>query len=445
MLLGHQDTIAGLATPPGVGGVAVVRVTGPGAREACAHLVSPWPRPRRAALRTLRGSRGQPLDEALVLWMPGPRSFTGEDTVELHTHGGRVTPGRVLAALLERGVRLAEPGEFSRRAFLSGRMGLEQAEAMNDLIHAEGEAFAQVALDTLRGSLRARVETARDQLLDLTALLEANLDFPEEDVPELDRERILIDLERLRGGLTMLEESYQRGRLLREGTRVVLSGRPNVGKSSLLNALLAADRAIVTEEPGTTRDVLEEGLTFRGVHYRLMDTAGLREAPGLAEGAGIERARAAAASADVRLLVREAGEELGVEELDPGRDLVVLSKVDRGGRVGPPVPAGVRVVPTSARTGEGVEALMEAVHALASARLPRPGEDVVVTSLRHRDALARAGEHLADFREALSEEIPYDVALVELSAATHALGSILGVVGVEDVLDRIFERFCIGK
>jgi tRNA modification GTPase len=444
-LLGLDDTIAGIATPPGVGGVAVVRVSGRQVREICSGLVDPWPRPRRASLRTLRSAEGKPLDEALVLWMPGPGSFTGEDTIEFHTHGGRVVPGRVLEALVARGARLAEPGEFSRRAFLSGRMSLEQAEAMNDLIHAEGEAFAQVALDALRGSLRTRVEAARDELLDLSALLEANLDFPEEDVPELDRGGILADLDRLREGLEVLATSYQRGRLLREGPRVVLSGRPNAGKSSLLNALLKQDRAIVTDEPGTTRDVLEEGLTFRGVRYRITDTAGLRQAPGLAEGAGVERAIAAAAEADVRLLVREAGEELGVEEVDPVRDLVVLSKVDQGSRKPPDVPDGVRVVPTSALTGEGIEELMEAIHELAATRLPRPGEDVVVTNLRHRDALARAGERLEAFRRALVDEIPYDVALVELSAATHALGSILGVVGVEDVLDRIFERFCIGK
>lgn len=444
-MLGLDDTIAGIATPPGVGGVAVVRVSGSAARTVCSGLVDPWPRARRAALRTVRNAEGQPLDEALVLWMPGPRSFTGEDTVELHTHGGRVVPGRVLEALVAAGARLAEPGEFSRRAFLSGRMSLEQAEAMNDLIHAEGEAFARVALDMLRGSLRSRVEAARDELLDLSALLEANLDFPEEDVPELDRDRILADLDRLRGGLEVLALSYQRGRLLREGPRVVLSGRPNVGKSSLLNALLKQDRAIVTNEPGTTRDVLEEGLTFQGVRYRLTDTAGLRQAPGLAESAGIERAKAAAAAADVRILVREAGEDVGAEELDPGRDLVAISKVDADRGQAPEVPEGVRVVATSAVTGEGIEELMTAVHALAAARLPRPGEDVVVTNLRHRDALARAGECLGAFRQALVEEIPYDVALVELAAATHALGSILGVVGVEDVLDRIFERFCIGK
>lgn len=444
-MLGLDDTIAGIATPPGVGGVAVVRVSGRRARQVSASLVAPWPRPRQAALRTLRDPDGRPLDEALVLWMPGPRSFTGEDTVELHTHGGRVVPGRVLEALLAGGARLAEPGEFSRRAFLSGRMSLEQAEAMNDLIHAEGEAFAQVALDTLRGSLQARVVAARDELLDLSALLEANLDFPEEDVPELDRGAILADLDRLRDGLEVLAASYQRGRLLREGPRVVLTGRPNVGKSSLLNALLKSDRAIVTDEPGTTRDVLEEGVHFRGVRYRLTDTAGLRHAPGLAEEAGIARALAAAAAADVRLLVRELGEELGDEALDPARDVVVVSKVDRGTWRPPAAPEGVRVVGTSAVTGEGIEELMEAVHDLAAARLPRPGEDVVVTNLRHRDALARAGERMRAFRQALVDEVPYDVALVELAAATHALGSILGVVGVEDVLDRIFERFCIGK
>lgn len=446
-----------MATAAGLGAVAVLRLSGPRARELGTSLTGRLPPPRRASLRDLRGASGGHLDRALVLFFPGPDSFTGEDLVELHTHGGQVVPGRVLAALVDQGARLAAPGEFSRRALLAGKLTLEQAEAMNDLVHAQDEAFAQVALEQLRGALRGKVEGFRARLIDVAALLEAGLDHPEEDLPELDPEAVLEELAGLGAELDQLTGSFARGRLLRQGQAVALVGAPNVGKSSLMNALLREERALVTPEAGTTRDVLEEGLGYGGVRYRLQDTAGLRATPSLAEAAGVARARRVAEEAGVRVIVTVSGEPLGacLDELgglDPGRDVLVRNKAD----LVPPerdreLPAGALLdgVPvhwTSAPGGQGLEALMATVHHRASRLHPRvgPGE-VVVTTLRHQEALRAATGCLRSMIRLLRAGDPLDVALVELYAASGHLGAILGVVGVEDVLDRIFERFCLGK
>lgn len=449
------DTIFALATAPGPGAVAIIRVSGPAAGRLGAGLLGgALPPPRLASLRTLRDPAGAELDQALVLWMPGPRSFTGEDVLELHTHGGRVVPARVMAALAALGGRPAGPGEFTRRAFLAGRIGLDQAEAVDDLIRAESAEVAGLALGQLQGGLRARIESARRALVELLAHQHATLDFPEEDVDDLPVERVAAALAPIRRDLEVLAASFARGQMLREGVRVALFGRPNVGKSSLLNALLGVERALVTEEAGTTRDVLEEALEYRGRRYVLVDTAGRRETAGLAEGAGVARGIEAVAEAGIRVLVTESGSLPTAEEsawlagLRPDRDLWVRSKADR---TAPGADRGVLGLPlaprwTAAPTGEGIGELMEAIHARgqALAPSPRPGE-VVVTRLRHRQALDTALGELAAFEAGLRDGLPPDVAMVELSSAVRSLGAILGEVGAEEVLDALFARFCLGK
>lgn len=446
-----DDTIVGLATPPGVGAVAVLRVSGRDARAIAGRLVCPWPAPREVALRKVRTPAGSELDQALVLWMPGPRSFTGEDVVELHTHGGLVTPRRVQEALVAAGARPAEPGEFTRRAFLAGRLGLDQAEAIHDLVSAEDDAFADEALRQMHGSLRRRVEELRGTLVALAARVEAVLDFPEEDVPDLAEGEVAGMLGELRAALREMVASYRRGRILREGPSVVLFGRPNVGKSSLMNALLGTDRALVTPEAGTTRDVLEEGLEHRGRRLRLVDTAGLRGTESEAERLGIERAGRAAEEADVRVLVSEAYLPLEEEEIGwlgsgvPARTVLVRNKRDRGSVPPGGVPGGIPVVETVATEGEGLEALLDHIHGVATREVGPAKRGVTLTNVRHRDALRRAGEALERFQGALAEGLPPDVSLVELYEARDSLAAVIGAVGTEDVLDVVFSRFCIGK
>lgn len=434
--------------------MAILRLSGPETEAIARKLLARWPQPRRATLTEVRDLGGKVLDEALVLWFPGPGSFTGEDVLEVHTHGGRLIPGRVLEAFVHAGARPAEPGEFSRRAFLSGRLGLDQAEALNDLIHAENEAFADQALRQMQGGLKAKIEGLREKLLDFSALLEANLDFPEDDIPGLERESLLEDLGAIQAILEELAASYQRGRVLRSGIPVVLMGRPNVGKSSLLNAFLKEERAIVTSEAGTTRDVLEESFRSRGYLYRFLDTAGLRSTPSLAETQGIERAKKAAEAAQVRFLVTVSGEpfEVGESELfpklDPERDILLRNKADLVPEDQDAFRDSLPELPcfwVSALEARGFEAVLDELHERAKHWAGDGGEEWIVTQVRHRDALKRGAESLDRFRRAIRDEIPYDVSLVELYAATDSLGQIVGAVGVEDILDRVFEKFCIGK
>ena len=451
-----EDTIISLATAPGLGAVAILRLSGPKTQEIGSKLISKWPKPRQAALREICSLQSERLDEALVLWFPGPKSFTGEDTLEIHTHGGSLIPGRVLRAFLEAGARMAEPGEFSRRAFLNGRLGLDQAEALNDLIHAENEGFANQALHQMQGGLKRKIEGLREQLLDLSALLEANLDFPEDDIPGLERNTLLRDISKIEDSLSQLAESYERGRILRKGLSVALTGRPNVGKSSLLNAFLKEDRAIVTSEAGTTRDVLEESFRFKGNRYRFLDTAGLRDTPSLAEAEGINRAKAASSEAEIRLIVTVSGEPIEnsfelFQPLDPKRDFLIRNKSDLVSSEKDTLDdtfQGIPVYWVSAIHADGLDQLLSGLHQKTQSLLGESRascEDLIVTNVRHRDALKRGSEALKRFVKALRDEIPYDVSLVELYSATDALGTIIGAVGVEDILDRVFEKFCIGK
>lgn len=446
-----RETIAGIATGIGSGGVAIVRVSGPEAARIGRSMAGSLPGPRRVALRTLHDLRGRLLDQGLVLWMPGPRTFTGEDTVEFQVHGGRVVPARVLRASLEWGARPAGPGEFTRRAFLSGRIGLDQAEAICDLVEAESEAIAEQALFQVQGALGERIRSLRDRLIGLAAELEAWLDFPDEDVPGLEAGKVERDLRAIEADLGHLVESGSRARILKAGPSVALVGRPNVGKSSLLNALLGTERAIVTAEPGTTRDLLEEGFLCRGLHLRLLDTAGLRDHVGEAEALGIARTREAIASAAVRVLVTEAGRELDPTEeqlladLDPERDLLVRNKADLAGAG--PAPSigslGIGVVSTSATRRTGLVELETAVHARVFASLG--GADpsgLMVLRERQRELIEDARAELRGFR---GEGLPLDLRLEHLRSASERLGEVVGEIRSEDVLDAIFSRFCIGK
>jgi tRNA modification GTPase len=372
--------------------------------------------------------------------------------LELHTHGGERAPARVLQALLALGLRLAKPGEFSRRALLQGKQSLDGLEAIDTLISAQDEVQARASLYHIQGGLRRCIEGLREQLLDLTALLEANLDHPEEDLPELDLGSVLGSLAEIQERVERLAGSYSRYQRQREGVRVVLVGHPNVGKSSLLNGLLGEERAIVTAEPGTTRDLLEEVVNYRGMRFLLTDTAGLRSATSEAEAQGVARARAALERAHICLLVQEAGDPHSQEELSRelgltgGVDLLVRSKADLLAPEFRPLSGELEEVWTSVPAHEGLDTLMEALHARALEQSLGPEEEpLVVTNLRHREALEQAREELARLHQGLEQGLPWDVAMVDLYQAMDSLGRITGAVYSEEILDRIFERFCLGK
>jgi len=455
------DTIAAIATPPGRGAVALLRVSGPGAFDVLRRVASVdglAPRVQRlAALR--HPESGELLDQALVTVFPSPASYTGEDIVEISTHGGVLTPQLVLDALLAAGARAAEPGEFTRRAYLNGKLDLLQAEAVADLVDGRSRALHRAAVHQMERGLSRRIHDLRAAIIHAESLIAYSIDFPEEDEPPVPPERIHAAVGEVLARIDALLATAPEGELLREGALTVLAGRPNSGKSSLFNALLGAERAIVTEIPGTTRDALEAQASVDGYPFRLVDTAGLRETMDRVEGIGIEFARRYLAAADLVLFCVEAGRALQEDERaflrdrDPDRTLVVRTKADllgegmeasEDGETG--LTSGLRSIPVAAVEGTGISELRATLLRMAFGHvLADPGEAPVVTRERHARALRRARDELAEFLSALAERVPMEFAATHLRAAAGSLEDLVGAVTVDDVLDRVFGDFCVGK
>jgi tRNA modification GTPase len=452
------ETIAAVATPPGRGGVGIVRVAGPrslAVADAIFKCKPPCPS-ERSAHTFVYGHvyDGDGLvDEALLLIMRAPHSYTTEDMVEIQGHGGPVLIQRILRCALDAGARLAEPGEFTRRAFLNGRIDLLQAEAVADLVGARSARAAKAALEQLDGELSSKFNALYEKLLASTADVEATLDFPEEDVPKSVIRNLPGRIDDLQDGVTTLLRSWDEGHLLRHGALVVISGKPNVGKSTLLNALLKRDRAIVSQMPGTTRDTIEEVVVMDGIPVRLVDTAGLREVECAVEQEGIGRARSHIARADLHLYMVDASQPLLEEEvaflesLPPDRVIPVLNKTDLGTVATLPVPYAERAVQTCLLAGEGVDAVRSVLQASLEHNVDMSEEVHAVIAERHRRLLLQAQEELAGARKlAVDEGEPATVWIGEhLRSALDALGQITGRSYSADVLDTIFSRFCIGK
>jgi len=466
-----EDTIAAIATAAGPGAVAIVRLSGTLsfalARRVCAGPDGRAPDlsiSHRARLGRVRDEAGQVLDEVLLLPMKGPRSYTGEDVVEIHCHGGDLVPRLVLSRLLREGAREARPGEFTRRAFLNGRMDLCRAEAVADLVGATSEPALQLARGQAEGRLSEALSTLRDRLVDARALVEAHLDFPEDDLPAEASLEIRDAIEDSRARIDDLLAGFDRARLVREGARVVLVGKPNVGKSSLLNALLGRDRALVSEQPGTTRDFLEEpvALGSRGARAIVVDTAGLREAEGAVERAGIERTRRLAEEGDAVLVLFDASrppddEDRAVLDLARGLEargvpcVLAWNKIDLDPPTTPDARAaedtlganGLAVARVSARTGSGLAELCSLLDDALAALGGRNSDAAMplVSRERHRSSLRRAAEILSG----ISPDDELEIVAQALQAAALELEALLGESTSEEVLDRIFEKFCIGK
>lgn len=440
------DTICAVATPPGQGGVGIVRLSGPGARTLAGKLAGEVGPPRLAVYRTFRDREGRSLDAGLLLHFPAPHSFTGEDVVEFQGHGGPVLLDGLLRELIALGARLARPGEFSERAFLNGRMDLTQAEAIADLISARSEAGARAAMRSLEGAFSRRVHELVAALTALRVRVEALIDFPDEDLEGPERAVVARELEALRGRLDSVREQASLGRLVTEGMTVVIAGAPNAGKSSLLNALAGSDLAIVTEVAGTTRDLVHGAIRIDGIPLNVVDTAGLRVSSDPVETEGIRRAREAMEAADAILLVvddTDPAQRSEVPSLPAGVALVrAINKIDLSGRPAGPCPEDAGAVAVCARDGRGLDALRERLRLVGG----HPGEvGEFAARRRHLSALDEARGAIVSAAAILSEGAGIELVAEELRLAQDALGSITGAVSADELLGAIFSTFCIGK
>ena len=458
-----SDTIAAIATPRGEGGLGIVRVSGSLAVPiACKIFRSPrLISPAEFSTHTLNyGHVVHPtsnavIDEVMLGIMLAPRSYTAEDIVEFNCHGGVIPLQRVLELTLQAGARLAEPGEFTKRAFLNDRLDLAQAEAVVDLIRSQTELNLRVAMDQLSGRLSREVNALSDRLANLIAEVEASIDFPDEDLDFIDSTTLRKTAEAILKGLNHLMATALDGKILREGIRIAILGKPNVGKSSLLNTLLQEERAIVTEIPGTTRDTIEEPLNLRGIPLKLIDTAGIHQTADVIERQGIARSKSYIDGADLLLVMFDASQPLTeadwrlLDAVNRRKTIFVLNKVDL-----PLVTTSAdlqtfapmeSVVQTSVLHGEGIEGLKTAILREILRGRETIGEGLIVTNLRHYEALRRARVALEQARDGLSQTMPHDLIAVDFRTSLDCLGEIVGKTTTEDILDRIFSQFCIGK
>ncbi|MDR2788144.1 MAG: tRNA uridine-5-carboxymethylaminomethyl(34) synthesis GTPase MnmE [Candidatus Accumulibacter sp.] len=443
----EPDTIAAIATAPGRGGIGIVRVSGGRLAAFAAALTGKAPAPRRATLANFKAADGGGIDSGLVLHFPAPASFTGEDVLELHGHGGPVVMKLLLDRCLELGARLAEPGEFTRRAFLNGKLDLAQAEAVIDLIDASTAAAARGAMRSLQGEFSREIHALRDRLVELRALAEATLDFPDEEIDFLQTTDACDRLERLLAKLAEIIARARQGRLLQEGLHVVLAGRPNVGKSSLLNRLAGEELAIVTPVAGTTRDVVRGNAQIEGIPLRFIDTAGLRETHDEIERIGVARAWREIEKADVVVLLVDARQGIGVAEQailarlppSPAR-IIAHNKIDLAGmRPERRQEASGAAILLSAGNGDGIDLLRQELLRVAGWQ---PVDQVFVARERHLRALAETLGHLQAARERIAQ---LELFAEELRMAQRSLGAITGEFSPDDLLGEIFGRFCVGK
>ena len=447
-----NDTIVAISTPPGRGGIGIVRLSGPDACAVAAPLLQlrhPLAAGQARFAHIIDTSDSEVLDEAVVTFFEAPNSYTSEDIVEIAAHGSPVLLDYLLRASLRNGARLAEPGEFTQRAFLSGRLDLTQAEAVRDLIESTTLHQARLAAQQLGGALSRQIAPIKEKLVHLIAALEAGIDFAEDDIDLLPASEIAAQIEAIAAPLTALEQTFAYGRIVRDGFTLAIVGRPNAGKSSLFNRLVERDRAIVTAAPGTTRDLVTERVSLDGIPVELVDTAGLRDAIDEAESLGIAKSREAMAEADIVLLVRDATQPLHREDeaaIAAHADrplLIALNKRDLAPQAALPASAHP-IISTSALTGEGLPELRRAILATLSAAAPT-SETALLTNLRQQQAVSGTVAALARAQQATAASIPHEMLLLDLYEALQSLDALTGVTTTDDILRLIFSTFCIGK
>jgi tRNA modification GTPase len=462
--LANEDTIAAIATAHGEGGIAVIRMSGKNSLDIASKVLRRRAGGSVSQMKSHRLYRGRIIDSVservvdsvLCVFMKSPHSYTGEDVVEIHSHGGYQVPKKVLELLFRHGARPSRPGEFTFRAFLNGKMDLAQAEAVTDVVNAQtAESLKQAELQ-LEGVLSEQIAEFKDIVLDTLAEVEAQVDFPEEDIDPVLREGMLKRIEELMQGLEKLLDTYEEGKILKHGVYTAILGKPNVGKSSLLNKLLMKERAIVSPYPGTTRDFIEETIDIKGIPLRLVDTAGLRASLDEVEKVGVELAKKKAKEAELIIAVVDGSAKLDqddlavLKDLEPSRSLLVINKSDLAAEVKDEDISRLfpndRSVRTSAKLGAGIEDLKRKIHeVLLGKKNPKEGAEILITELRHKLALEKAKESLNSFLQALQREESPELLAIDLRGALGSLGEITGETTTEDVLSRIFSKFCVGK
>ena len=457
-----EDTIAAIATPPGEGGIGIVRISGDKALNIAREIFlfagskNETFKDRYLHYGKAVDGEGRIIDEVLLAYMKAPRSYTTEDVVEIHCHGGIIPVTNILKEVIKKGARLAEPGEFTKRAFLNGRIDLVQAEAVMDLISAKTQGLAKTSLMQMEGGLSGHIRSMREKLLGIMAHIEVTIDYPEEDIDELATQSILDDIVSILKTIDYLLETAEEGKLIRQGIRAVIVGKTNVGKSSLLNALVREERAIVTDIPGTTRDVIEEFINIKGVAVRIVDTAGIRETLDQVEKIGIEKSKQNIERADLIIVVLDASSPLEDEDrqilnyIKDKKALLILNKIDK-----PPLlnkkdieehlGREVPIVESSLTLGKGIDKIEEIIYKMFFRGEVEFSNGMMITNIRHQEALIRANSCLTDALEGLDSQIPLDIVSIDLRGAVDSLGSITGETVTEDLVNRIFSEFCLGK
>jgi len=459
-----DDTIAAISTPLGEGGIGIVRLSGKNSIEIAENIFSS---PKKRTLHNMKSSSviyghihnpstGEKIDEVLVTVMKSPHSYTKEDVVEINCHGGMITLRKTLELVLRQGARLADPGEFTRRAFINGRIDLSQAEAILDLIRSKTDESRRIAIEQLHGGLSEKITALRDRLMAICVNVEAYIDFPEDEIETASKQDLFSSMKDIGRDIETLLKTYDEAKFFREGLSTAIVGRPNVGKSSLLNALLQKDRAIVTDIPGTTRDVIEEYLNIKGLPLRIMDTAGIRDVKDIVEKEGVRRSLRSIENADLVIAIFDQSEPLRdedfevMERIKNKTAIAVLNKCDLPAAFSQEsfssfIPHPSSSLYISATRGDGIEELKERIFNSCLKDWKEEREGVVVTNLRHKTSIENALESLHRASQALTENQPVEIIAIELRQSLDKLGEIVGAVTTEDILNRIFSDFCIGK
>lgn len=455
-----EDTIAAIATPPGEGGIGIIRISGELSESILNKIFkgvsngSPESRKMNYG-HIINPDDGQTVDEVLAVYMKGPKTYTAEDVVEINCHGGMIPLRRTLELVLANGARMAEPGEFTKRAFLNGRLDLTQAEAVIDVIKAKTDKTFDVALNQLEGVFSLRIKEIRKKLVDILVDITVNIDYPDEDIEEITYDKLAKGLSEAAADINVLLESAQTGRIMQEGLAVAIIGKPNVGKSSLMNSLLREGRAIVTEIPGTTRDTIEEQLSIRGIPVRLTDTAGIRQTEDVIEKIGIEKSKESFNQADLIIFIADSSRKLDPEDieimelLNPEKTIIVFNKIDlqqaaEKEEISRMVPGAV-VIETSMETQEGIEKIEEQIESMVYGGKVSQSDSVMVTNLRHRNILDRAYKSLKDAAVMTEKGEALEFIEIDVNSAYESLGEIIGETVQDDIINEVFSRFCLGK